>query len=231
MGSEYGCKIAWPKLMLAQALGQIILSIPCAYFVGPPIVFPRISQWLLLCAIGALGFGSQVCMTYGMQNAKTASAALTRQAGVVFGFVYQITLFPSERLHLSTILGAIIISGSVAGLVFYNQRHNKQSSRQLALQRREDSEPYLVLPKFKRVAADGGTGTQFAIAEDAKFLEQWEEEVHGRRSTFRCRHYFDSLTHWLFGICDTRGPWSHLSVRYEFASSDLESDDIWTSDL
>jgi|MDSY01.1.fsa_nt_gb hypothetical protein len=53
--------IPWPKLMLAQAVGQFTFSVPAVFLVPQQTwLGPTTTQTLYLAACGVLGFLSQV---------------------------------------------------------------------------------------------------------------------------------------------------------------------------
>lgn len=81
----------------------------------------------MLAACGFLGFSSQVCMTIGMQNSKSATGSLMRQSGIVFAFAFQVMFVPEEGISLSTIVGALIITSAMIMLGVWKSREEEVS--------------------------------------------------------------------------------------------------------
>ncbi|KAJ1454860.1 hypothetical protein M885DRAFT_521138 [Pelagophyceae sp. CCMP2097] len=114
--------VDWPLPMIYQALGQILLSYPALALLGEqPQLRPSTRQWLLLAAIGALGFFSQVCMTRGMQAEKSASASVMRMSSLPWSFLLQALATP-ERFGARPLIGAAIITSAMFIIIFSSTR-------------------------------------------------------------------------------------------------------------
>lgn len=64
-------------------------------------------------------------MTIGMQRVKAASGSLMRQSGIVYAFIYQLLLVPSEALTLPTCIGAVVITLSVSLLAYWKSQEKQ----------------------------------------------------------------------------------------------------------
>mmetsp|Transcript_58214 Transcript_58214/g.131878 ORF Transcript_58214/g.131878 Transcript_58214/m.131878 type:complete len:441 (+) Transcript_58214:158-1480(+) len=111
-------KVPWPKLMLAQAAGQIFMSVPALFVSKQVLVNPNGLQILLLVGGGFIGFIGQSANTVGMQRAKAATSSLMRQTGIVTVLLYEVLLVKSETLTTATCLGAVIITTAIACLAY-----------------------------------------------------------------------------------------------------------------
>ena len=113
-------KMPWANVCLAQAIGQVVLSLPSAYIAGQKLKWLTLSseQWLGIFGAGFLGCWSQIAMTVGMQKEKSATATGMRMSDVFFGFVWQV-LFTSENvLNPLSVFGACLVVSSIFVLVF-----------------------------------------------------------------------------------------------------------------
>jgi hypothetical protein len=67
-----------------------------------------------------VGSVSQICMTYGMQREKSATATAMRMSDVLFGFIWQ-ALFTSEIVSVLSIVGALLVMSSIIVVVVAKQ--------------------------------------------------------------------------------------------------------------
>lgn len=128
-GSAYVCvrmlgttaKMPWSYVCFAQAIAQILMSIPSLYISGQQIRLDlTMSQCLLVFTGGFIGAWSQIAMTVGMQREKSASATAMRMSDVLFGFLWQI-IFTGDAVGVLTIVGALMISTSIIIIVAFKQ--------------------------------------------------------------------------------------------------------------
>ena len=99
-------KMPWFNVVFAQALGQVLFTIPNLYLVEGSMKFSDVTiiEVILIVGGGILGACSQVAMTYGMQREKSASATAMRMSDVVFGFVWQV-LFTEDSFSILSAFG------------------------------------------------------------------------------------------------------------------------------
>ena len=110
-------KVDWPIPMLYQALGQVVMSGPMLFALrgARPRLDLSPTSWLLTFCIGVIGFLSQICMTRGMQNAKSASAGLMRLWGLPCSFAMQAAM-TTDPVRPLAVVGALVMSAAM-GLV------------------------------------------------------------------------------------------------------------------
>ena len=100
-------KMPWYNVVFAQALGQVLFTVPNLYLVeGSMKLSITFIDVVLIIGGGFVGAWSQIAMTYGMQREKSASATAMRMSDVVFGFVWQV-LFTSDSFSLLSAFGKI----------------------------------------------------------------------------------------------------------------------------
>merc|ERR1719265_67120 len=71
--------VHWSVVLLYQACGQMLFAPLGLLLAGQRLIPLMPSQVLCALCVGALGFGSQAAMTFGMQREKSATASLVRQ--------------------------------------------------------------------------------------------------------------------------------------------------------
>lgn len=124
-------KTPLPTVVLYQGIGQALAAPLGGLVTGEQWVLPTPRQWLMLGTIGVLGFWSQVCLTYGLQREKTATATLFRSTEVLFAFTWQATLAPSASEHhimRTSVAGASLIVCSMLCVVAAKARREKRGA-------------------------------------------------------------------------------------------------------
>lgn len=127
-GAAYTCirllgttaKMPWANVCLAQAVGQVTLSLPSAYIAGQNLRWLSLTseQWMGILGAGFLGCWSQIAMTVGMQKEKSATATGMRMSDVFFGFLWQILFTNDNVLNPLSVFGACLVVSSIFVLVF-----------------------------------------------------------------------------------------------------------------
>lgn len=106
-------KMPWSNVCVAQAIGQIVMSVMCVWIAKLPFLLTlTYSEMVLIVVGGVVGAISQIFMTLGMQREKSAKATAMRMSDVVFGFIWQM-LFTSDRIEIFSVLGAAIVTTSI----------------------------------------------------------------------------------------------------------------------
>lgn len=99
-------KVDWASVLLAQALGQVVLSPIALVISGQELRLFSRQQLAVALGIGFCGFASQVAMTKGMQKEKSATASLIRQSLCpVFAMLWQPLCFPEDQLSWTSFAG------------------------------------------------------------------------------------------------------------------------------
>lgn len=123
-------KMPWANVCFSQALAQILLSPPCLIIAGQSFneIF-ELTPWeyFLIFAGGFIGAWSQISMTLGMQREKSATATAMRMSDVVFGFIWQMLFTPDPISYLS-VLGALLVTGSIMVVVIFKPSNPDTSS-------------------------------------------------------------------------------------------------------
>lgn len=125
-------KMPWANVCFSQALAQVILSIPNQYIAGQrfeDIFTITAYEGGLIFLGGFIGAWSQISMTLGMQREKSATATAMRMSDVVFGFIWQI-LFTQDPISVLSIMGAILVTGSIMVVVVFKQSGTAQGASQ-----------------------------------------------------------------------------------------------------
>jgi len=112
-------QVPWEAVVLAQATGQVVLSIPCMLAAGEKWIVPSPWQAVLLIMCGLMGFLSHAAMTYGMQRTESAGGSLVRQTlSPMCSFVWQAVFFHSDPWLWTSVMGtAVIFSGVLLTIV------------------------------------------------------------------------------------------------------------------
>lgn len=98
--------VDWASVLLAQALGQVVLSPIALVISGQELRLFSRQQLAVALGIGCFGFASQVAMTKGMQKEKSATASLIRQSLCpVFAMLWQPLCFPEDQLSWTSFAG------------------------------------------------------------------------------------------------------------------------------
>jgi len=125
-GAAYTCvrvlgttaKMPWYNVCLAQGLGQVIFSIPFMFLFPENHYYPTFMEIIVIISTGFLGSWSQIAMTVGMQREKSATATGMRMSDVFFGFIWQVLFTNDSHISGFSILGAILVMGSIFVLIF-----------------------------------------------------------------------------------------------------------------
>jgi drug/metabolite transporter (DMT)-like permease len=112
-------KMPWCYVTFAQAVGQIVLSLP-EIFLRREKLIASLNQhkFLLIFTAGFIGTWSQIAMTIGMQREKSATAIAMRMSDILFGFTWQ-ALFTADEVSLLSVFGAMLVVSSVMILVAF----------------------------------------------------------------------------------------------------------------
>jgi drug/metabolite transporter (DMT)-like permease len=113
-------KMPWANVCLAQAFGQIILSLPSSVLFHQHLQWSTLTatEWAGILGAGFLGAWSQIAMTVGMQKEKSATATGMRMSDVFFGFIWQVSFTQDNTLNLLSVCGACLVVSSIFLLVF-----------------------------------------------------------------------------------------------------------------
>jgi len=123
-------RMPWSNVCFSQAIGQIVLSIPCLYIYGQSLRFDlSLWQYSLLFGGGFIGAWSQIAMTVGMQREKSATATGMRMSDVLFGFVWQVIFTPVDAVSWLSLLGAFMVSASILIIVLFKPQANSDGSK------------------------------------------------------------------------------------------------------
>lgn len=115
------CKMPWANVCLAQALCQIILSVPSLYLAGQHITVDlTFVEFFLIFGGGFIGGWSQIAMTIGMQREKSSLATGMRMSDVVFGFIWQ-ACFTSDAVSVLSVTGALLVTSSIIIMAAFKQ--------------------------------------------------------------------------------------------------------------
>ena len=115
-------KMPWANVCLAQALGQMVFSLPFAPIFGQKLTLNLSGKQLLILMIQApLGAMSQVAMTIGMQKEKSATATAMRSSDIVFAFLWQILFTRDGGPDSLSIFGSFLIVGSILIIIIYKR--------------------------------------------------------------------------------------------------------------
>jgi len=112
-------KVYWAVVMLYQALGQALYSIPVILVTGVVFASLKPHQIALALGTGFLGFWSQVAMTKGMQREKSAIASVVRQGlAPIFSFLWQALFLPGDPMEWTAAVGfTIVLIGLVVAVL------------------------------------------------------------------------------------------------------------------
>lgn len=114
-------KIDYGNVMFFQAVGQIVLSVPCLYISGQKFDFGLSAYQISLIVIGGtIGAFSQAAMTYGMQREKSATATAMRMSDILFGYTWE-ALFTNDSVDPLSILGALFVTGSILLIIVFKK--------------------------------------------------------------------------------------------------------------
>jgi drug/metabolite transporter (DMT)-like permease len=106
-------QIDWPIVLLAQAIGQVALSYPCAVLLDRPWVAPRWPDvWLVMIIGGLCALAGQVAVTMGLKGTRVGPASALRTSNVLMSFALQLIVTPDEKPHPLSIAGAAVVAGS-----------------------------------------------------------------------------------------------------------------------
>jgi hypothetical protein len=115
-------KMPWENVCFAQSLGQLVLALPFLYMFGQEFkIFPTAFEFCMIGAGATIGAVSQVLMTLGMQQEKSAAAGAMRMSDVFFGFCWQ-ELLTQDRVSFLSVCGAAMIILGVLTIVFTKEK-------------------------------------------------------------------------------------------------------------
>lgn len=114
-------KIPAFNIVFAQSLTQLIFSYPGSIIAGEDFDF-RLTwrQFLLLCGSGLFGAISQIGLTIGVQQERSALVTSMRMSEALFSFAWQI-LFTGDSIAFHSFLGSILILIGVITLLTSKQ--------------------------------------------------------------------------------------------------------------
>ena len=115
MGSGFS-NVILRKLKNENSMVAVQYMAMCSSILAPVLLlvsaqkvnFPSAIQWLLMIAIGFLGFLGQVFVTKGIQMEAAGPAAMMRNLDILFAYIYQVALLGQPANGLS-ILGACFV--------------------------------------------------------------------------------------------------------------------------
>lgn len=115
-------KMPWANVVFAQAIGQVLLSVPSSYLFRQPLHLQQYSweEYSVVFLVGVVGAFSQILMTIGMQREKSAAATAMRMSDLLFGFIWQ-ALFTADEVSRMSVAGALLVSSSILIIVICKQ--------------------------------------------------------------------------------------------------------------
>ena len=132
-------KMPWANVCLAQALGQMLFSFPCAPAFGQTLTLKLTGMQLLILLIQApLGAMSQVAMTIGMQKEKSATATAMRSSDIIFAFLWQILFTHDGNPDGLSIFGSFLIVGSILIIIIYKRSQLAKGNQLTPTSRQQD---------------------------------------------------------------------------------------------
>jgi drug/metabolite transporter (DMT)-like permease len=105
--------------IVAICLGVITLILAQNYpkeagFMAENVYMPHQHDVILwLVANGICGVLGQFCLTIALKVEEAGLVSLARTADIVMAFLFQVIWLPDERVHWTSILGAVIICSAV----------------------------------------------------------------------------------------------------------------------
>lgn len=172
-------KVSWPSVVLAQALGQLIIS-PFAFAVSGEVLRLFTQEQLgVALLVSLLGFASQIAQIKGMQQANIASASVIHYTLCsLLGLLYQ-HLFLSEELTWTSFVGYGFVSMAIV-----MSHLAKERRAQLAA---PPAPKYSEVPRSEAPevpeARSEGEGSPAQSVECMGFNPQ-DASVYGKRSFF-----------------------------------------------
>eukprot|EP00435_Cladocopium_sp_Y103_P038311 s3488_g10.t1 len=113
-------KVSWPSVVLAQALGQLIISPFAVAVSGEPLRLFTQQQLGVALLLSLLGFGSQMAQIKAIQQARIASASVIHHMLCpLLALLYQHLVFPNEELTWSSFAGYGLVSTAIASRTFW----------------------------------------------------------------------------------------------------------------
>lgn len=88
----------------------------------PTFVVPTWRDLIMLALIGIFGAGGQIGLTYAYQKAPASEVSIYDYSGIIYSALLGYCLL-GEELGLSTVLGALLITGAALWSYLYNRRH------------------------------------------------------------------------------------------------------------
>ena len=120
-------RIPWPNVILAQGIGAIVLAIPSSYLFGHKFTLHiGLIELVIIVMCGSIATFSQIIMTIGMQNEKSAVASTMRMSDIVFSFIWQAS-FTSDKINPLSCLGAFTICVSIATMAILQEKHKEST--------------------------------------------------------------------------------------------------------
>jgi drug/metabolite transporter (DMT)-like permease len=115
-------------LAFISSLGALTGIIGQAIFYPGTLIPPTTAKQIITCIIvGALGYGAQITLTYGLRSAKAAPAIATSYLSVVWGILGSLFIF-HEKPTGQSIAGAILIIGCTGALGFMEKKKAKPAA-------------------------------------------------------------------------------------------------------
>ena len=124
-------QLEWPVVLIAQAIGQVVLSYPASVALGRSWTIPTDANVVLAMVGGGLcALGGQIALTIGLKGTRVGPASALRTSNMLMSFILQVIVTPSEALHWLSVCGALIVAGSCV-LVAIAKMH-RSSTKALA---------------------------------------------------------------------------------------------------
>jgi drug/metabolite transporter (DMT)-like permease len=121
--------IPWYNVTFVQSFGQIFLVFPSMWIYTRGNIVAWENQnliWVLLG--GTIGAISQSAMTVGMQRESSARATSMRMSDVLFGYIFQFYLTKSDKLSVTSLFGAILITSSIIIVMYFKPQKNNTTN-------------------------------------------------------------------------------------------------------
>ena len=114
-----------------------LFSMTCAIILVPIVdqyVLPGSPmQWFYVFMVGVFGVLTQIFVTLAFQLEEAAPISLMESFNVVFSFLIQYYVFPSESIRWTSIAGAVVLFAAVFAIglkKFFRKRSQRESSEQ-----------------------------------------------------------------------------------------------------
>lgn len=126
-GAQLAKSLHWTVVLVYQAMGQAVFAGLAMPLLGRAWHAPDSFILLVMIFGGSAAFLAQMALTVGLSMERVGPASAMRSVNVLAAFCLQVAITPDEPVQPLSVLGSLIITGSIIAVMLNRVRQEPKS--------------------------------------------------------------------------------------------------------